>query len=126
MSTRKVSDQKILAGVPTTTTEMTDNLSRLNQDILSLQPGCMQTLSRVLRGMWEFWVLSINWSKALIDYSLVQPLNTYKTASINLIPDEIIWSNNIDDQGKITLTSKYVYHKCIVQNMCSFVNPSRC
>lgn len=103
-STRKVSEQKLLSGVPTSRTEMKKTLSLVNRDVLSLQAGCKRTISRALHEMWEFRVLSINWSKSLIDYALVHPLNQSITPSINLISEDVIWSNNIDDQGQITLT----------------------
>lgn len=85
---------------------------------ISLRDGVEHTLARILVAgssgddgatmteAWNLGVLSINWSRTLIEASLVQPVLRKRRALLDIdsCDTEIaIWSNDVDEDGSVTL-----------------------
>ena len=115
--THKVSQSACLSGLPSHPSHMADLIDRHEElkRMTRLQPGCAAVVANAHLSGWCLGVLSINWCPNLIEAALMMPVRRHlargreeeegalDTTSNIAHPKAEVWSNEIDDDGVVTL-----------------------
>lgn len=109
--TNKVSESACLSGLPSHPSHMADLIGRHEelQRMTRLQAGCVAAVANAHLAGWCLGVLSINWCPNLIEAALMMPLrrhlgmNSEDDAAVAAHPKAEVWSNEIDNNGVVTL-----------------------
>ena len=94
--THKVSQSGILNGLAVSADKLIEIIQSNDQirDHVMLKPGCLQVLEQLPTNKWKLGILSINWCPSLIEAALLSHLES---------PNVPIWSNQVDQNGRVAL-----------------------